>query len=108
MSIANEIRAGLRELRTELDSPTLEINSVTVPCIVSTIRRGTIVAVGGFEQVVGCTFLVESDDWTTTGLASGKATGSTCTHGGKTYRLLTVKLAPGGSHYEIDAIDPQR
>lgn len=108
MTFSDEIAGAVDELRTELGSPELVIDGHTVPCVVSTIRRGNVVAVGGFEETIGCTFIVTVSDWETTGLASGKATGSVATYDGQRYRLLTVRRVPGGSHYEIDAIDPKR
>ena len=76
----------------------------TIPCVVSTLKRGTTVELGGVMAEVTLTFIVRQGDIAGTVPTAGK----TVTHGGATYRVLAVGKTAGGASYEFDAGNPNR
>jgi len=95
---------GLAHHRAAQGSPTLAFGAETIACVVSTLKRGTVLAVGGMEQEIALTLIVRQTDIAGTVPVAGK----TVTHGGVTYRVLAVGKTAGGSSYEFDLGNPNR
>ena len=89
---------GLAHHRAAQGSPTLVFVATTIPCVVSTLKRGTVLDVGGMEAAIALTLIVRQSDITGTVPTAGK----TITHGGVSYRVLAVGKTAGGSSYEFD------
>lgn len=70
----------------------------TIACVASTLKRGTVIEVGGVAAEVAMTLIVRQSDIAGTVPAAGK----TVTHGGVIYRVLSVGKTAGGSSYEFD------
>lgn len=70
----------------------------TIACVVSTLKRGTVLEVGGFAAEVALSLIVRQSDIAGTVPTAGK----TVTHGGVSYRVLAVGKTAGGTSYEFD------
>ena len=90
--------------RAAQGSPTLVFGAETIACVVSTLKRGTVLEVGGMAQEIAFTLIVRQTDIAGTVPVAGK----TVTHGGVTYRVLAVGKTAGGSSYEFDLGNPNR
>tara|TARA_R110000868_G_scaffold57437_3_gene177349 strand:+ start:802 stop:1119 length:318 start_codon:yes stop_codon:yes gene_type:complete len=95
---------GLAHHRAAQGSPTLVFVAETIACVVSTLKRGTVLEVGGMMAEVALTLIVRQSDIVGTVPTAGK----TVTHGGATYRVLAVGKTAGGSSYEFDLGNPNR
>lgn len=76
----------------------------TIACVVSTLKRGTVLEVGGLAAEIALTLIVRQADIAGTVPTAGK----TVTHGGVTYRVLSVGKTAGGTSYEFDLGNPNR
>lgn len=114
------------KLEQKLGSPTYVCNGATIPCIPTTARRGTEIAMGGHLATVDLTLLVRVNalptgvtvdstvitvDSTSTTVDSSQnrpVSGRKITHANKQYRVISIGTAPGGSHLEVDLEDVNR
>lgn len=76
----------------------------TISCVVSTLKRGTVMEIGGMAAEIALSLIVRQSDIVGTVPTAGK----TVTHGGVTYRVLAVGKTAGGSSYEFDLGNPNR
>ena len=95
---------GANHHRLAQGSPTFLFVAETIPCRVSTVKRGTVLEVGGMMVEISFTLIVDQSDIVGTVPTAGK----TVTHGGVTYRVLAVGKTAGGSSYEFDLGNPNR
>lgn len=95
---------GLAHHRAAQGSPTFVFGAQTVACVVSTLKRGTALEVGGLMAEIALTLIVRQGDIAGTVPTAGK----TVTHAGTTYRVLAVGRTAGGSSYEFDVGNPHR
>jgi hypothetical protein len=72
--------------------------AATIPCVVSTLKRGTVVEIGGVAVEIAFSTIVRQADIVGTVPTAGK----TVTHGDVTYRVLSVGKTAGGTSYEFD------
>lgn len=89
---------GLAHHRAAQGSPTFAFGVETIACVVSTLKRGTVLVTGGMEAEVALTLIVRQSDIAGTVPTAGK----TVVHGGATYRVLAVGKTAGGTSYEFD------
>lgn len=89
---------GLAHHRAAQGSPTFVFGAETISCVVSTLKRGTVLEVGGMAAEIMFTLIVRPSDIAGTVPTAGK----TVTHGGVSYRVLAVGKTAGGSSYEFD------
>jgi hypothetical protein len=124
--ISDELESPLEELEDDLGSATFVFKGVSYPCIFGTESRGSDLESGGFVPDANVTILVrrsqmpsalsvdstlvtvDSTDYTadndTTPPRAGNSATST-TNGTRSYRVVDVRIVPGGSHYEILCVD---
>lgn len=89
---------GLAHHRAGQGSPTFNFGAETLACVVSTLKRGTVLEVGGVAAEIALTLIVRQLDIAGTVPTAGKAV----THAGTSYRVLAVGKTAGGSSYEFD------
>ena len=104
--IANLLNRGQERLSTLQGSPQFTWLGRLYDCNVNTIRRGASLIVGGFEQEMALTLIVSIP--TLAGATSQPTAGKLVVYSGVNYRVARVSTAPGGSHYEIDLMSPNR
>ncbi len=102
--LSNAQSRGLAHHRAAQGSPTLVFVAETIPCVVSTLKRGTVLEVGGMAAEIALTLIVRQSDIVGTVPVAGK----TVTHGGVSYRVLAVGKTAGGSSYEFDLTSVHR
>jgi len=128
MSFQGLIQHGLRTCENVFGgaagAPTFDWRGQTYPCIVSGLRRGTAIAVGGFEVMIVATLIVrkdvlperltvDSDEVTvdssliTTDQDFPPSAGKIVTHKNRRYRVGAVTEPVGNAHWQIDLIDPE-
>jgi len=95
---------GLAHQRAAQGSPTFTFAAATISCVASTLKRGTMVVIGGIEAEVGLTLIVRQADITGTVPTANK----TLTYDSNSYRVLAVSKTAGGSSYEFDLGNPNR
>lgn len=95
---------GLAHHRAAQGSPTFTFGAETIACVVSTLKRGTVLEVGGFAAEIALTLIVRQADIAGTVPVAGKSV----VHGGVTYRVLSVGKTAGGTSYEFDLGNPNR
>lgn len=96
---------GHAHQRAAQGSPTCTLAALSgVPCVSNTLKRGTVVEIGGVAAEVKLTLTVEQSAIEGEPPKAGKA----ATFGGGSYRILSVGKTPGGSTYEFDLGDPNR
>jgi hypothetical protein len=108
---------------TLLGSPTFTWKGADVPCVPSALRRGTTLALGGFEVDVLLTLFVLKSNFFETdptlqvvdslvfSLAEGTpkpVAGKTVVYAGKTYRILSAREVSTQAHIELELGDPNR
>lgn len=121
MSILSDIHDSALELLEDLTgNQTCTINGVRYPCIPSTLRRGTIIVVGGREEEIQGSvtirkslfdrFTADMDRMTVdstfftadqTAQKPGRS-GQRLTKDEREYRILSRSESPDGSHYRFD------
>lgn len=105
MSRLSESQArGLSHHRAAQGSPTFVFIAETIACVTSSLKRGTVIVIGGEEAEIGLTLIVRQSDIVGTVPTAGK----TITHAGATYKVLNVTKTAGGSSYEFDLGNPLR
>lgn len=101
--LADAISRGQAHHRAAQGSPTFTFGAESIACVVSTLKRGTVLELGGMVAEVTLTLIVRQGD-----IAGPVPTvGKTVTHGGATYRVLSAGRTAGGS-YEFDVGNPNR
>lgn len=119
---------GLARMHALLGEPTWLYHGTSFNCIPSTARRGTVLEVGGFQEVVELTLIVRKQDMptdltvdstiirvdstditadATTGY-SGHAPGQKASQNGVAYRVIAVRNPATDSHWEIDLTSPHK
>lgn len=127
--ISDELESALEELEDDLGSATFNFKGVAYPCILGTETRGSDLESGGFVPDVDLVILVRRSQLPSTLTADSTlvtadstlftadndtthprpgSTASTSVNGSRAYRVVDVKLVPGGSHYEIRCMDARR
>ena len=102
--LSDALSRGLAHHRAAQGAPTFVFAGETIACVVSTLKRGTVIELGGVMAEVTLTFIVRQSD-----IAGAVPTaGKIVTHAGGTYRVLSVGRTAGGSSYEFDAGNPNR
>ena len=95
---------GLAHHRSVQGSPVFTFgNATSVPCVVSTLKRGTVLEVGGLTAEIAFTLIVRQSD-----IVSPPVSGRTVVFNGTTYRVLNAASTAGGSSYEFDLGNPSR
>lgn len=89
---------GLAHHRAAQGSPTFTFGNETIACVVSTLKRGTVLEVGGIAVSIALTLIVRQEDIEGTAPVAGK----TVTYSGTSYRVLAVGKTAGGTSYEFD------
>jgi hypothetical protein len=121
------MQEALEDLEFDVGSPKIHYGGRTYPCVLSSIRRGTQLEIGGFIETIQLTAFIRQNAISETltadstievvdsemfgadhDLGSGAsvistapAAGRRTTHRGKQYRVLAVTEAAGGSHWEL-------
>lgn len=119
---------GLDRMHHILGEPTWLYHGTSFNCIQSSARRGTVLEVGGFQEVVEITLIVKKSDFptsltvdstvisvdstsitadATTGYQS-PAPGQKASQGGIAYRVIAVRNPATDSHWEIDLATPHK
>lgn len=127
--ISDELESPLEELEDDLGSATFTFKGVAYPCILGTESRGSDLVSGGFEPDVDLVILVRRSQMPSTLTADSTTitadstlytadndttnprpgnTASTSVNGSRAYRVVELRLVPGGSHYEIRCVDANR
>ena len=96
--LSDALNRGLSHHRAAQGSPTLTFGAETIACVVSTLKRGTVLELGGMAAEIALTLIVRQSDIAGTVPTAGK----TVTHSGTSYRVLAVGKTAGGSSYEFD------
>lgn len=101
MSIAHDLKTGLREMERALGSPVATIDGSGYACSSGSLRRGTVIIVGGMEVEISNTLFIRTDVMPT----APKAGVSKATVNGTQYRIVAVNKPAPGSHWELDLAD---
>lgn len=105
MSFYDEVASDLREIESDLPGNTLSTGDVVeAPCIPSSIRKGEVLDVGGYQAEIVQTLRVRSSYFET---EPEPETAITWTRGDTEtqYRIGQVKFPAPFAHYEIDIVD---
>ena len=95
---------GLSHHRSAQGSPVFTFGDVAeIPCVISTLKRGTVLEIGGFAAEIAFTIIVRQSD-----IETPPAAGKTVVFNGATYRVLHAASTAGGSSYEFDLGNPRR
>lgn len=97
---------GLSHHESALGSPVFIWLTQTYQCTPSTLKRGTIVSVGGIEAEISLTLFVRQA--VLSGAVSLPASGKIVMHAAQTYRVLAFGTTAGGATYEIDLGNPHK
>lgn len=136
MSIATEMQDALAELEADVVNASFIFNGFTWPCIPSSLRRGTVLEVGGFTEEIQLTLFVRKNAASTAGPIIGQiisqtltvdtdvltadstvtvdssmiepTSGKKVTHRNRTFRIGRVSQDAPGSHYSLDLIPQHR
>jgi hypothetical protein len=127
--VSDELESPLEELETDLGSATFTFNGVAYPCILSTETRGSDLESGGYVSDVDLTILVRRSQLPSaltvdSTLVTADSTAytadnntihprpgnraSTSVNGSRVYRVIEIRLVPGGSHYEVRCMDANK
>lgn len=104
--IASLLSRGQERLHALQGSPVFTWLGTDYDCTASTLRRGTVLIVGGLEAEIALTLSVvisEMED-----AASQPTAGKTLIYDSVTYRIARVGKIVGSSHYEIELISPHK
>jgi hypothetical protein len=125
--IMSFMQEALEDLEFDVGAPTITYRGATYPCVLSSIRRGTQLEVGGFIETIQLTAFIRQNaisevltadstitvvdsemfsadmDASGTGsqITTAPAAGRRAASRGKQYRVLAVTEAAGGSHWEL-------
>jgi len=124
MTFPAAITRALRKTEKLLSTPTFGWKNVTIPCTPSSLQRGIEIMVGGNPVEIGLTLFVrlsnfltadstlitvDSDLYTADNDKPVPVTGQIVTYPGNDpgtrYRVLSAKLAAGGSHVVLHLAD---
>lgn len=125
--LATMLDAGLSLIESLNGGPTFTWNGDSIPCMVNSERRGTVLEIGGLALEVELTLivrkslirggitadstivLVDSTDWTVdSGVDKEPNPGKKLIRKGRTYRIASVRIAGTDSHYELDLVSPNK
>lgn len=127
MSIRKSIERGLQHLerRAAVDrlgtAQTFTWKGKEIPCVPSSLLRGTVIIVGGNEEIIDLTLFVrrihfitfdstlitmDNDLLTMDNDTPVPVAGRKLTFRGKQYRILTAKESGPESHFELNLADP--
>lgn len=105
MTFAEQVASDLQQIESDLSGNYLTTGDVTdAPCIPSSIRKGEVLMVGGYEATVQQTLRVRASYFETEPQPRRAITwtrGDVATQ----YRILQVKHPAPFAHYEIDIGD---
>jgi hypothetical protein len=102
--LSDAMSRGLSHHRSAQGSPVFTFGDVAdIPCVISTLKRGTVLEVGGFAAEIAFTLIVRQADIETPPVA-----GKTVVFNATTYRVLNAASTAGGSSYEFDLGNPRR
>ena len=84
---------GQAHHRAAQGSPTFAFGAATIPCVVSTLTRGTVIELGGIAVEISLSLIARRSAITGTVPTVGK----TVTYGGTIYRVVSVGEPMSGS-----------
>jgi hypothetical protein len=111
MSLRREAESSLREAQRDLatsadeDYQVFSFNDVEYACAPSMLRRGTAIAVGGNEEIVGISLMYLVVDFEEAE-ATEPVSGQKVTYQGAEHRVLTVERSPDGSYATLVCAEP--
>ena len=117
---------GTRDVNGTLQSQTFTWQGASYACLASSLKRGTVIVVGGKEVEISLTLFVrkevlptqvtvdslvitaDSTAYKADNMSAPPRSGNKLTHRNITYRVAAVAEVAGGSHWEIDLMDVNR
>jgi len=120
--VSDDLHAGFVRLLS-VAAETLTITSYDHECLASSLERGTILDLGGFEYEIAARFQVACGDWITfdsTGITMDGTTytmdddtgllspGARCTFRGVVYRVASISFDPSMQRATLHCISPNK